>query len=180
MRRTLLLLATVSAVILLSFTAVIPASAGWVNTDLDNSSRQKVWDVITPQIPYTTLASILSPSLLRKWGNPGSGDGQFNLPSGIAVDPAGNVYIADQYNHRIQKFTSNGTFITKWGMISRNVADAVSAPRPTLAQIKTWDENEVAAFLDAAKKSQYFALFYTALFTGARRSELLALTWADG
>ncbi|MFZ0510926.1 MAG: hypothetical protein WAM14_04900 [Candidatus Nitrosopolaris sp.] len=34
---------------------------------------------------------------------------------GVAVDSAGNVYVADTYNDRIQKFDSNGTFIAKWG-----------------------------------------------------------------
>jgi DNA-binding beta-propeller fold protein YncE len=45
----------------------------------------------------------------------GTGNGQFSLPQGIAVDSAGNVYVADTNNHRIQKFTSDGTFITTWG-----------------------------------------------------------------
>ena len=43
-------------------------------------------------------------SFLTKWGSMGSGDGQFNLPRGVAVDGSGNVYVADQNNSRIQKF----------------------------------------------------------------------------
>ena len=39
----------------------------------------------------------------------------FNQPSGIALDSSGNVYVADTWNHRIQKFTSSGQFVTKWG-----------------------------------------------------------------
>src|SRR5213078_2184244 len=34
---------------------------------------------------------------------PGSGDGQFSFPEGVAVDGSGNVFVADSYN-RIQKF----------------------------------------------------------------------------
>jgi sugar lactone lactonase YvrE len=43
------------------------------------------------------------------------GDGQFGWPSSIAVDSAGNVFVVDNSNNRIQKFTSNGQFVTKWG-----------------------------------------------------------------
>ncbi len=40
---------------------------------------------------------------VSKWGERGEGDGQFNLPSGIAVAPDGSIYVADQTNHRVQK-----------------------------------------------------------------------------
>jgi tripartite motif-containing protein 71 len=42
------------------------------------------------------------------------GDGQFDHPQGIAVDSAGDVYVVDK-NNRVQKFTNDGKFITKWG-----------------------------------------------------------------
>jgi len=50
-----------------------------------------------------------------EWGSWGPGDGQFSYPSGVAVDNEGNVYVADVINQRIQKFTTNGSFITTWG-----------------------------------------------------------------
>jgi len=54
-------------------------------------------------------------SFLTGWGSTGSGDGQFQSPSGVAVDATGSVYVADTHNQRIQKFDSSGTFLTKWG-----------------------------------------------------------------
>ncbi len=42
-------------------------------------------------------------------------DGKFDHPAGVTVDEAGDVYVADSYNHRIQKFDSNGGFLGKWG-----------------------------------------------------------------
>ena len=44
------------------------------------------------------------------WGGYGSEEGQFNYPSDIAVDGSGYVYVADAFNNRIQKFTSDGIF----------------------------------------------------------------------
>lgn len=52
---------------------------------------------------------------LRKWGNFGTGDSQFNFPENIESDNQGNLYVADTYNHRIQKFSSTGAYITQWG-----------------------------------------------------------------
>jgi tripartite motif-containing protein 71 len=31
------------------------------------------------------------------------------------VDSEGNIYVSDMNNHRVQKFTGDGKFITKWG-----------------------------------------------------------------
>jgi hypothetical protein len=44
-------------------------------------------------------------------GQAGSGPGQLNGPRGIAVDEAGDVYVGDEYNHRLQKFDSEGNFV---------------------------------------------------------------------
>ncbi|MBN2074339.1 MAG: site-specific integrase, partial [Dehalococcoidales bacterium] len=46
-------------------------------------------------------------------------------------------------------------------------------------EMQTWDEYELIQFLETAKQSKYYPLFATALYTGMRRSELLALRWID-
>ncbi|MFC1861184.1 tyrosine-type recombinase/integrase [Chloroflexota bacterium] len=65
------------------------------------------------------------------------------------------------------------------GIIVRNPADAVNPPKVQRQEIRTMSESDIHIFLEFAKSTSYYALFYTALFTGMRRSELLALRWSD-
>lgn len=67
----------------------------------------------------------------------------------------------------------------RWGLINQNPADAVTPPRPQRSEMRTMSEDDLSAFLEAAQGTPYYALFYLALFTGMRRSELLALRWSD-
>jgi integrase len=102
------------------------------------------------------------------------------------------AHLQQHYTARLNRGLSAGTIryhhavmhkaletAVKWGLLSRNVADSVDIPRLRRKEMQTWSENEVATFLEAAMASPYYELFYTALFTGMRRSELLALRWGD-
>lgn len=65
------------------------------------------------------------------------------------------------------------------GMIARNVADAVEAPKTQRHEMKSMSESDIHIFLEMARSTPYYSLFFTALFTGMRRSELLGLRWSD-
>jgi sugar lactone lactonase YvrE len=54
-------------------------------------------------------------TLLSDWGGTGAEDGQFNKIRGLGVDSEGYVYVADYNNSRIQKFTKDGVFASKFG-----------------------------------------------------------------
>ena len=60
------------------------------------------------------VEKLIHNSFIKIWGSGGSGDGQFNSPTNIAVDSLGSVYVAELGNGRIQKFDSDGNFLTKW------------------------------------------------------------------
>jgi DNA-binding beta-propeller fold protein YncE len=52
--------------------------------------------------------------LVKSWGAPGHGEGQFHLPHSIAYDDDGKLYVADRANKRIQIFSPEGDFLGQW------------------------------------------------------------------
>lgn len=68
-------------------------------------------------------------TLLDAWGSFGStGDqsaagGTFYEPWDVAAAPDGSVYVADTWNHRIQKFSAQGTFLNSWGFFAQGSSE---------------------------------------------------------
>jgi len=87
-----------------------------VYEDVENRYRKlviyKVPDSLPPNVPNVDLSEPLVTSFQ---GGHVIGRGQFNNPRGLALDTAGNVFVADTDNGRIQKFSPNGTFVTSMG-----------------------------------------------------------------
>ena len=69
----------------------------------------------------------------------------------------------------------------KWRLISYNVSDAAVKPRQERRETVALTLDQVYVFLDAAREAgdRFEALYVTAVFTGMRPGELLALRWAD-
>jgi len=63
------------------------------------------------------MSAVYSPHVrfLRKWGIRGGGDGEFRWPLCLIIDGAGNVYVSECSNDRIQVFDPQGRFLRKWG-----------------------------------------------------------------
>jgi integrase len=66
----------------------------------------------------------------------------------------------------------------KWGLLARNVCDAVDPPRAYNKEMVALDTPDVQKFLDLAVNHRYGPVFFLALYTGMRRSELLGLRWS--
>jgi DNA-binding beta-propeller fold protein YncE len=72
---------------------------------------------------YNDRIQVFGPDgdFVRKWGGPfainirGDHHGWFATPTSIALGPQGAVFIVDQENNRVQKFTRDGGFLTTFG-----------------------------------------------------------------
>ena len=54
-------------------------------------------------------------NFLRKWGVGGSEPGQLGAPAGMALDANEDLFITEQANHRVSKFTRDGQFLMTFG-----------------------------------------------------------------
>jgi sugar lactone lactonase YvrE len=72
-----------------------------------------------------TRVSVWGPTgtLVRSFGDLGSGPGQMSSPKSVAVDAAGFVYVADAGNSRIERFTPGGQFAASIGQGSSTTTD---------------------------------------------------------
>lgn len=69
-----------------------------------------------------------SGAFVTQWGSYGSGPGQFSFPEGIAIDPSGNVLVADDSNSRIERFSGSGSLVATWGTFGGNASVPTYAP----------------------------------------------------
>jgi integrase len=67
----------------------------------------------------------------------------------------------------------------RWGLLTRNVTEAVDPPREATPEYVTWNQEQASAFLVVADSDELAALWRLAPLTGMRRGELLGLKWED-
>jgi NHL repeat len=105
----------------------------WQKGGPTRNKTETYWPTVNPVTGNVWVASsfddqywIFSPDgkFLEAWGTPGTGPGQFKLttndpnPDGvgaIAFGPDGTFYVADNGNHRVEKFDKDRHFVTMWG-----------------------------------------------------------------
>ena len=124
---------------------------------------------LIPQLGHMTLTQ-LKPEHLQKYYADRLANGQCNGKGGL------NPLTVRHHHMTLHCALENAV---RLGLLSRNPADAVSPPRYQRPEIHILNEDDIHILLESAKSTPYYALFHLALFTGMRRSELLALRWCD-
>ena len=67
----------------------------------------------------------------------------------------------------------------KWQLLIRNPIDSVTMPKIVKHEMNILNEQQAETILQAVQGTNYYCLFALALYTGMRKSELLALQWND-
>ena len=70
--------------------------------------------------PFTVLVKPFHVKPVLSFGKEGSDVGMFQYPLGVAVSNRDEIAVADQLNHRVQIFNSNGDFIRSFGRQGSN------------------------------------------------------------
>ncbi|MDE0087668.1 MAG: peptidyl-alpha-hydroxyglycine alpha-amidating lyase family protein [Candidatus Poribacteria bacterium] len=91
--------------------------------------------------------------LIKSWGKPGTGPGEFDLPHCVRVDPRNRVMVADRSNNRIQFFTLDGEYIEEWGDLLQ--PDTIFIDEDELVYIAELDQRISIMTLDGEVVSQW-------------------------
>lgn len=90
--------------------------------------------------------------VLGEYGGPGTGPGRFDGVWGVSTDSAGNVYVADTYNRRVQVLDRDGNFAAQWtdyGGVRFNKPTGVFVDRQDVVYV-TDSRDQVVALFDTA------------------------------
>ncbi|WP_027725456.1 site-specific integrase [Tuberibacillus calidus] len=111
-----------------------------------------------------------------------------NIPLGKITTDTIDRFISDLYDKKYSASTikkavniikSSLEYAIIQGYIKKNFAKQATLPKETKNEMTVWNQEEVNKFLDAAKGSRYYNLFFVALTTGMRQGELFGLRWKD-
>jgi sugar lactone lactonase YvrE len=82
-----------------------------------------------------------------EWGSHGAADGEFDACVGIAVGPNDEIYTAEFRNQRVQKFTADGEFLSKFSVQPHAGGLAVDAEG--IVYVAHWNSNKIGAYSPA-------------------------------
>jgi DNA-binding beta-propeller fold protein YncE len=91
--------------------------------------------------------------LIRSWGQPGSGPGEFRVPHGIAIHADGRVFVCDRENDRVQIFSPEGEFLSEWTTVRRPTQIVFDGHGRAIVGELTWRAGQTSFRLGPIKKT---------------------------
>ena len=111
--------------------------------------------------PFAVIVKPFQVKPVLSFGKKGSGERMFNSLMGVAVTAKDEILVADNQNHRVQVFDSNGTFLRSFGHKGENAGEfknptgiAINKDRNILVseyynhriQILSWEGRHLGSF----------------------------------
>jgi len=146
---------------------------GYVVTNTAPRTRERYEEIVRvhliPALGSLQLSALQPEHIERYYANA--------LESGRRDGKGGLSALTVHKHHRVlYEALKHGV---KHSILVRNPAQAADPPNPSNKELTMIGLEKVRLLLDAAKGTLYYAAFFTAVYTGLRRGELLGLRWCD-
>ncbi len=91
---------------------------------------------------------------VSKFGGNGAGNGQLHYENALTIDSAGNIFVADTGNNRVQVFDKNGNYISQFGTAGSGngqfqIANSVAVDNAGNIYVADMGNNRVQKFSDS-------------------------------
>jgi len=132
---------------------------------------------LKPALGYIPLAR-LSPLELQRYYTQALKSGRMGANFGQQIGGPLSVATVRSHHRTIHAALAQAV---RWGLVARNVADAVEPPKMEIQpEMRALDAEETQRLLEVAyRESRYPELYVLAVATGMRLGELLGLRWQD-
>ena len=146
----------------------------WLENKTVRPSTFKRYEAIVTRHLVPNLGKIplkqLQPTQLETYYSTALKQGRLDGKGGLSAQTV-------QHHHRV--LSEALTHAVNMQVLGKNVARLVKPPTPKKKDIEPLTRAEVQRLLAAALNTQFYYPLLVAVFTGLRRSELLALSWGD-
>ena len=101
--------------------------------------------------PFTVTGRPFHAKPVFSFGQKGPGDGKFHCPYGVAVNDRDEIVVADNWNHCVQVFDSNGNFLRSFGRRGENPGEfdypnGIAIDKDRNIFISEWGNHRVQIF----------------------------------
>jgi integrase len=142
----------------------------WINDSVRDTVRQRTWE------RYEQIVRVhIKPALGRvklKNITPTHARALYREKLNTGLAPRTVNYIHTTLSKALKDAVADG-------LITRNPASSVKAPRPKKKEIRPLSSEQAKAFLKAVRGNRFEAAFVVALHCGLREGEILGLKWSD-
>lgn len=88
-------------------------------------------------LAHAENAPPIAAKFVMAWGKEGEAPGEFNIPIGIAINAADEIFVTDHYNSRVQKFDAEGKLLAHFEVLPNPGGIAIDGDRLYLSHFPT-------------------------------------------